>query len=189
MPRNTQPNRSTSQAVFAQYAALAGLVTAVDLLSKFVAVRSLGVGVAHPLLDRFSLFVTFNTGVVGGATIGAYTMPLNVLVTTIALLLITAIVRQLAEVDSASTPALAFVCGGALGNMASMLFGPEGVADFLAIRINAGTTIVMNVADAALWVGALMLLPVVVRLSRAVRGQRHAASTLTTSRLRVVAER
>lgn len=163
---------ATSRAVFPRYLGIAAIVLAADLLSKEAAVRMLGVGVSVPLVDRVSLFVTFNKGVVGGTNIGSYTLPLNVLVTTVALLLISVIVRQLAAVDARSVSALALVFGGALGNMASMLFGPEGVADFFAVRLSDSTTIVMNVADAALWIGALLLLPVVVRLARAVRAER-----------------
>ena len=184
---STQSSTSPSRAVFVEYFGLAAVVTAADLLSKYVAVETLGVGGMVPLFSRLSLLVTFNKGVVGGATIGAYTLPLNVLVTTVAVMLISFIVQQLAAVDPRATRALALVLGGALGNMASMLFGPDGVADFLAVRLSNDTTIVMNVADAALWIGALLLLPVVARLARAVRAERRAA--LPTAALTRLTER
>ena len=110
--------------------------------------------------------------------VGPSTWHLNVLVTGIALALITGVVRQLALVDRNGAKALGLVAGGALGNMASMLFGPEGVADFFAIRLSNETTIVMNFADAALWTGAVMLLPVVVRLMEAIRAEQRPTAVL-----------
>jgi lipoprotein signal peptidase len=88
--------------------------------------------------------------------------------------MVTRIVAPLAAVDPRATLALSLVTGGAIGNLASMLAGPEGVADFLAVRIGDATTIVMNGADLLLWSGALMLVPVVARLVRAVRSERSA---------------
>jgi lipoprotein signal peptidase len=67
--------------------------------------------------------------------------------------------------------ALALICGGAVGNLLSMLLGPEGVADFLAFRLSSNTTIVANVADFFLWGGAAMLGPVVLVLVRMVRAE------------------
>lgn len=165
-----------AQRALLEYFGIAAIVAAVDLLSKFLVVRLLGVGVALPISERLALFVTFNTGSAGGVLIGPYTWHVNVIVTTVAMLLITTIVRQLAAVDPRATIALGFVLGGAAGNLCSMLFGPEGVADFFAIKLNDGNTMIMNGADAALWTGALLLIPVVGRLLRAIRAERRSGA-------------
>jgi len=163
--------------VRARFIGITAMVAAVDLLSKEVAVRSLGAAGVVPFSDRFSLFVVFNTGSAGGVQVGPYTWQLNVLVTLIAVGLIASVVQAMATVDRRATRALAFVAGGAVGNLLSMLFGPKGVADFLAIRLSTDTTIVANVADLALWAGAAMLTPVallLLRMARAERAMRNA---------------
>lgn len=158
--------------VLGRFVGLTAVVAAADLLSKDIAVRSLGETGLVPISERFSLFVVFNTGTAGGLQIGPYTWQLNVLVTLLAVGLIASVVTAMTAIDRRATPALALVAGGAMGNLLSMLFGPEGVADFLAIRLSGDTTIVANVADFALWTGAIMLAPVAMRLIRMVRAER-----------------
>ena len=166
--------------VRARFIGITAAVAAVDLLSKDVAVRSLGSAGVVPFSDRFSLFVVFNTGSVGGVHVGPYTWQLNVLVTLMAVGLIASVVQAMATIDRRATRALGFVAGGAVGNLLSMLFGPEGVADFLAIRLTTETTIVANVADLALWAGAAMLAPVALRLLRMARAERAERATRAT---------
>jgi len=166
-----------------RFVGITAFVTAIDLLSKEIAVRSLGSTGVVPISERFSLFVVFNTGSAGGVHVGPYTWQLNVLVTLLAVGLIATVVQAMAAVDRRATRALALVAGGAVGNLLSMLFGPEGVADFLAIRLSADTTIVANVADFALWTGAVMLAPVAVLLIRLVRAERAERAALTAVKL------
>ena len=164
--------QSLFDTVRARFIGMTAVVAAVDLLSKEVAVRSLGSAGVVPFTDRFSLFVVFNTGSAGGVEVGPYTWQLNVLVTLLAVGLIASVVQAMAAVDRRATRALAIVAGGAVGNLLSMLFGPEGVADFLAVRLTSDTTIVANVADLALWTGAAMLAPVALLLTRMARAER-----------------
>ncbi len=170
------PRVSRVQSLFAtaraRFIGMTAAVAAVDLLVKDVAVRSLGSDNVVAFTDRFSMFVVFNTGSAGGVQIGPYTWHLNVLVTLLAVGMIASVVQPMASVDRRATRALAFVAGGAVGNLLSMLFGPDGVADFLAIRLTADTTIVANVADLALWAGAAMLAPVALTLFRLARIER-----------------
>ncbi len=170
--------------VRARFVGITALVAAVDLLTKEVAVQTLGATGVVPFSDRFSLFVVFNTGSAGGVHIGPYTWHINVLVTMLAVGLIASVVHAMAAVDRRATRALALVAGGAVGNLLSMLFGPDGVADFLAIRVSGDTTMVANVADFALWTGAVMLAPVallLLRLARAERAERAALTPVTLS--------
>ncbi len=153
-------------------------VTAVDLLSKEAAVRTLGTTGFVPFTERFSLFVVFNTGSAGGIQIGPYTWQLNVLITMLAVGLIASVVQAMAAVDRRATLALSLVAGGAVGNLLSMLFGPDGVADFLALRLAGDTTIVANVADFALWTGAVLLSPVAMRLVRMALAERAERAAL-----------
>lgn len=164
-----------SSSVLARFALIATLAAAADLLTKAVATAFLSDGRFIELSTRTAFMLVYNTGSAGGASIGPYTWAINVGVTAAAILMIMRIVSPLSAVDSRATRALALVCGGAFGNLASMLGGPEGVADFIAVDLPNGATIVMNVADLLLWGGALMLLPVVGRLIAAVRAERVAA--------------
>ena len=160
-----------------RFVALTTVVAAVDLLSKDIAVRSLGSHGLVSLSDRFSLFVVFNTASAGGVDIGPYTWELNVLVTALAVGLIASVVQGIASVDRRATYALALVAGGAVGNLLSMIFGPEGVADFLAVRVSGDTTIVANLADFALWTGASMLAPIALVLIRKARAESRAPAS------------
>ncbi|MGV3708301.1 MAG: signal peptidase II [Gemmatimonas sp.] len=150
-------------------AAGAGLI---DWLTKAMAVHFLS-DATHMLADRFALMLVFNKGAAGGVTLGPGTWLLNVCVTAFSVLVISLVVRPLAAVDRRASVALGLVAGGAMGNLMSMVAGPEGVADFLAFRIGENA-VVANVADFALWIGAVLLVPVVRTLIRAIRAERKA---------------
>jgi signal peptidase II len=156
------------------YASIALLVLMADVASKFGAAQLLGMDRVVPLGDRFALMLVYNTGMAGGGSIGPYTTHVSVAVTFIAMALITAIVVPLGQLERKAPLALGLIAGGAAGNLASMLFGPPGVADFIALRLGAHA-VVFNVADLGLWIGAVALLPVVRRLLHAIRLERQAA--------------
>lgn len=158
--------------VYRRFALIAGLAALTDLATKEWAVRGLGEHGLVPLTERFSLFLVWNTGVAGGASVGPFTWLLNVLVTVAALYLVLTVVRPLAAVHPISVTSLGLVSGGAVGNLASMMAGPPGVADFLAVRVSDSTTMVANVADLHLWTGALLLAPVAVKLLQRLRDER-----------------
>ena len=174
-----------------RYVGIAGIACALDLLTKEVAVRSLGEHGLHPLTERFFFALVWNTGAAGGVSMGPYTWLLNVTVTVLALGLVMSVVRPMAALDARSTLALGMVSGGAIGNLASIVAGPVGVADFLAVRLTHNVTMVANVADLFLWVGALLLVPVgytLVRLARAERAVRAVRAVRAPMRVRADVE-
>lgn len=154
------------------FCGIASAACAADLLTKEIAVRALGEDGWYTISERLSLTLVWNTGVTGGTSLGPYTWLLNVGITVLALGLIMTVVRAMAGADRRSTLALGLVSGGALGNLASIVAGPEGVADFLAVRMSEDLTIVANVADLFLWSGALALAPVFATIVRMVRAER-----------------
>jgi signal peptidase II len=89
-----------------------------------------------------------------------------VLVTLLAIGMVLIVVRPLSAVDTRATTGLGLVSGGAMGNLASIMAGPAGVADFIGIRLSGDTTMVANIADFFLWGGALLLIPVCATLAR-----------------------
>jgi signal peptidase II len=153
----------------ARYALVALVVMLVDLGSKQVATALLGAYGEVPLAQRLTLLLVYNTGNAGGGTIGPFTWHVNVALTVLAVSLMAAVVAPLAQVDRLATYALGTVSGGALGNLASLLFGPPGVADFLGVQLSDDVMVVANLADVALWFGALLLAPVALSIVRALR--------------------
>ena len=164
--------------VTSRYLGITLAVCLADLATKWVAVRSLGEWGLYPLSDRFWFTLVWNTGAAGGVSIGPYTWLISVVVTVVALLRVLGVVRSIAAIDSRATTALGLVSGGACGNLLSIVAGPRGVADFIAIRLTEETTMVANGADLFLWGGALLLVPVgatLLRLARAEHADRRAA--------------
>jgi signal peptidase II len=160
-----------------RYLGIAGAACMIDLLTKELAVRTLGDHGLVSLTERLSLTLVWNTGAAGGVSMGPFTWLINVAVTILALGLVLSVVRPMASVDPRATMALGLVSGGAVGNLLSMVAGPFGVADFIGIRLTADTTMVANVADFFLWTGALMLAPTaatLVRMARVERAERAA---------------
>ena len=172
-PASTTIRHPAARRALIAYSAVAAIAAGADLLTKQAAVSMLGDRVVS-LIGRLSLMLVFNEGSAGGVMVGPYTWQLNVVTTIMALVLITSVASALIAVDRRATLALGLIAGGALGNLASMLGGPAGVADFLAVRITSELTIVLNLADLALWSGALTLGPVVVTLVKAIRAERRA---------------
>jgi lipoprotein signal peptidase len=156
----------------AWYAAIALSVALADWVSKSLAVSYLA-DKTHLFGSRLALMLVFNTAGAGGMSWGPHTVQLNICLTALSVLLITGIVAQLARIDGRAAIALGLVAGGAIGNLASMALGPTGVADFMAFRFG-DRAIVCNVADIALWSGALLLIPVVRSLLRAISAEKAA---------------
>lgn len=180
-PRSLSP--ISGESPLHRYLGVAAIAAAIDLLTKEAAVRSLGEYGLYTLTDRFSLTVVWNLGAAGGTVVGPFAWLLNVVVSVLALGLVLSVVRPMAAVDPRSTVALGLVSGGALGNLASIVAGPKGVADFLAVRLTQNVTMVANVADLFLWSGALMLIPVAITVLRMARAERGAKGVPARARM------
>jgi lipoprotein signal peptidase len=157
------------QPILARFALLSVGVAGIDLASKEAASTVLGARDIVRVAEHLSLLLVYNTGNAGGGTMGPFTWHVNVAVTALALVLMASVVQHLAVVDRRATWALGAVSGGALGNLASLLFGPPGVADFLGLHLPSGNLVVANVADLALWAGAALLIPVAASIVRALK--------------------
>jgi signal peptidase II len=165
----------SNQQIALRFLVWAALVLTLDLITKQWAVTSLA-DRAMPLLDRFSLFLVFNTGAAGGMSLGPYTWLLNIVGTAATVAMVVAVVLPLARVDVRASAAMGMVAGGALGNLASLLGEARGVPDFLALRV-ANAFVIFNVADVGLWAGAMLLVPVTMGLVRTIRAERRAIVT------------
>jgi lipoprotein signal peptidase len=154
------------------------LAAVADLATKQLAVSLLG-SREIALGEGFSLMVVWNIGGPGGGAFGPTMWLSNVVMTTLAVIIMSVVAADLGRFNKLGAIALGLVTGGALGNLASMVAGPAGVADFLALHL-ADRSIVFNVADIALWSGAVLQVPVVVLLLRAIRSERENKSRHTT---------
>jgi signal peptidase II len=164
-----------------RFALVLGLVAAVDLSSKLVATLLLadgGIRVFGPV----DLAVTYNRGSALGLSFGPYTWLLNVVTTAGALVLVAVAIRPLAAVDRRAPVALGLIGGAALGNLASLLVPPAGVADFIAVQVGSVGRVIMNAADIAAYAGLAMLLRSALLVHRAIAARR----TVTATRVREV---
>lgn len=133
------------------------LVAIGDWLTKAAASRLVGSD-AVVLTERLRFAVVHNDGTAFGLSAGALTWPLNLALTMAAIVLMVPVARDLARIDDAAPRALGLIMGGAMGNLASLLFGPPGVVDFISIAIGPHSDFVLNVADIAAYAGLAMML-------------------------------
>lgn len=162
---------SSAQSLLWRFAAFGALALALDLGTKYWAVRTLVDG-GVLVTSHLALLLVFNTGIAGGASLGPYTWLLNVVGTTAALVLVSSVLVPLAREDRRAILALGLIAGGAAGNLSSLLFESRGVPDFLAVRL-PDAAIVFNIADVALWSGAILLVPITFALLRAIRAEKQ----------------
>jgi lipoprotein signal peptidase len=170
------------------FASTALFVAAADLITKHLA-ESLLASREEPYValgGLMHLVVVHNDGLAFGFSVGSYTWPLSIAVSFAAIALIGAVCGELAAIDSAAPHALGLIGGAALGNLASLIFSPAGVVDFLALGRDGGRELVFNVADLAAYVGLAMIARTTWLALRALRAEqqpRHVVNRSTAYRL------
>lgn len=134
--------------------ATAAFVVALDQVTKSWALAALADGPVD-VVWTLRLALSFNTGAAFGLGEGAAPVLVFAAVAIVVVVLVTA--RTIATTPAASA-ALALVVGGAVGNLCDRLFRAHGgaVVDF----IDFGWWPAFNVADAAITVGAVLLVVV-----------------------------
>ena len=154
-----------------RFLVVATLVSLVDVLTKYWASASIpasGIPIGGPI----DLALTYNLGSAFGTSFTTLPWQVNALATLAALGLAGAAVRALARIDERAPIALGLIAGAAIGNLASMIAPPAGVADFIAVQMSASTRIVMNFADVAAYSGVALMIRSLVLLSRAIGAER-----------------
>ena len=144
-------------------ARIALLVAVGDWVTKEVAARAV---LHEPLVftERLRFAVIHNEAGAFGLSAGDYTWQLNLALTLAAIAFMIPVTRELARVDEAAPRALGLIVGGALGNLASLVFSPNGVVDFISIGLGSGSEVVLNVADVAAYIGLAMVMRTAFRI-------------------------
>jgi signal peptidase II len=164
----------------------ATFVAVVDLAAKQLAAVTLGGESDVPLPffhHAIRLAFVLNDQSAFGVSLGPYTWHINLALTAIALVLAFWLCRALSAIDPWAPIMLGLIAGAATGNLVSLIFSPQGVPDFIAVRTGHGQELVFNLADVAAVVGLAFLARTTWALVMRVRSemQREAAGAAHAS--------
>ncbi|MEN8144606.1 MAG: signal peptidase II [Gemmatimonadota bacterium] len=138
---------------------VAGLILAVDVATKLWVVQNLTLYHSVPVLGDFIRFTyTHNKGAAFGVNIGEHSRVFFLLLSILALGVLSYIYKVTPITDRLRLFATALVSGGAIGNILDRIRYERGVVDFLDVGIGTHRFYVFNVADMAVSVGAVLLL-------------------------------
>lgn len=147
---------------------LVSLLVLADCTSKQVAAERLeSEHVPHEVIGdvvRFTL--AYNQGASFSVSLGEHT---RWILAALALGVLTVLMvqyRRAAPHDRTLVLALAFIVAGASGNLLDRLRSPRGVVDFIDIGIGDARFWTFNLADVAVFCGAVMLAQVLMRRDR-----------------------
>lgn len=136
---------------------VAGSVVLLDVLTKQIAVATLGPMPVRVLGDWLTLRLVYNPGAAFGIHVGAYSRWVFMGLAVVALIVLGSMVRHTAPAQWFRLTALAMVCGGAVGNLVDRLRSARGVVDFIDVYIGSFHWPTFNVADMAVSCGAIAL--------------------------------
>ncbi|SFX55089.1 signal peptidase II [Marinospirillum alkaliphilum DSM 21637] len=138
---------------------LAGVLLALDLISKAWVSNSLFYGQRIEVLPVFDLVLLHNSGAAFSflADAGGWQRWFFVLLAVVASLFIYGWLNRLQPGEKLTALALALILGGAIGNLHDRFFYGY-VVDFLAFHWNQRYFPAFNIADAGITVGAVLLI-------------------------------
>ena len=150
-----------------------GLIVAVDQLTKFLVRSTIPLYAKRVIIPEFLDFTHVqNTGAAFGVLNAAdfpYKSALMIGIATLALVAISLYARQLGSHEKLSRYGLALILGGAFGNLIDRAVANH-VVDFVDVYWGEAHFWAFNVADAAITIGAVLVLFEMVGL-----GRRHAS--------------
>jgi signal peptidase II len=137
-----------------------------DQLTKMIVDRTMPLHESIPVIDGlFSLTYVRNTGAAFGIFAGsheAFRLPFLILISVIAIGFIFAMLKRLREQEIGLTTALAFILGGAIGNLIDRVLHGE-VIDFLDFYWSNYHWPAFNLADSFITVGVAITLYFLMR--------------------------
>ncbi|MGI9077743.1 MAG: signal peptidase II [Gemmatimonadaceae bacterium] len=136
-----------------------GLVLALDIVTKYFAVRMLPAAhVPRPVIGELLRFtLAYNRGAAFGTDVGEWSRWIFTAVAILILVFLAQAYRDADVSDGLRALALGLVCGGAVGNLIDRLRSALGVIDFIDIGIGSARWYTFNVADMGVSIGAMLL--------------------------------
>lgn len=142
----------------APFLTLGAAVLALDIATKALVERTLVPYQPVPVLgDVFRLTYIHNPGAAFGLNFGAFSRPVFLALTLVALVVLWLWYRATPATDRLRHWALALVASGAIGNLIDRVRSHRGVVDFLDVGIGGWRWPIFNVADIAVTTGAFLL--------------------------------
>jgi len=143
----------------ALFTGTAGVVLALDMLTKFIVQQTMGLYDRVSVIgDFFRLTYIHNPGAAFGLHLGPYSRFIFLSLALVALVVLFVMYRGTPAADRLRLFAIGAIAGGALGNVVDRIRSAEGVVDFLDFGIGNLRWPVFNLADTAVTVGAVLLL-------------------------------
>lgn len=138
--------------------AIVAVVFALDVATKALVQSSFHLYQQVDLLGSYvRLTYIYNAGAAFGIQLGAYSRPVFLVLSLLALVALGAMYWITPVTDRMRLISIALICGGALGNLADRVRSVRGVVDFLDIGVGSVRWPVFNVADTAVTIGAVLL--------------------------------
>lgn len=144
---------------------LAGLVVALDQVTKLIVVSTMHLGQPQSVIgDFFQLKYVTNTGVAFGLKLSslAWNRVIFSLVNGVAIIVIAVVVWKLTPRQKLHLATLSIILGGAVGNLIDRL-RVGAVIDFLDFGVGAWRWPTFNVADMAITGGGIVLIYLLIR--------------------------
>lgn len=150
-----------------------------DQLTKFIVDRTMPLHHSIPVIDNlFNLTYIRNTGAAFGIMAGSYEairLPLLIIFSLVAIGFIVVMLKRLPPGEKGLISALAFILGGAVGNLIDRIAYGE-VIDFLDFHYSGYHWPAFNLADSFITVGVLIIVYYLIRAKGAdpfASGWRH----------------
>ena len=141
-------------------------IIVLDQLTKIIVDRTMALHGTIPIIDGFfNLTYVRNTGAAFGMfsrSHQAFRLPFLLLVSVVAIVFILTMLRRLRDQETGMITALAFILGGALGNLIDRLLHGE-VIDFLDVYWSNYHWPAFNLADSFITVGVTITLYFLIR--------------------------
>ena len=138
-------------------AILTGVLT-LDIITKYIVQRSLLVYEQRDVIGEYlRLTYIHNTGAAFGIQLGPYSREIFLVLSLVALVALVMMYYYTPSEDRLRLASIAFICGGAIGNLIDRVRSERGVVDFLDVGVGTIRWPVFNVADMAVTAGAIIL--------------------------------
>jgi signal peptidase II len=135
------------------------ITVVLDRITKMIAEKELvwGDTPIQVIGDIARWRLVYNPGAAFGLHLGSFSRWLFMVIAAIAVVVLYRMWREAEVGDRFRQCALAFVAGGAAGNLIDRIISPRGVVDFIDIGIGVTRWPTFNIADIAVSCGAVAL--------------------------------